>query len=146
MPQEKRRERETVMRRWRQQSGSRVGRSPLTSLMRGRTPQSRVHPSGASETVKTLGRGELQSAPSLLPPTPLLARYENCTLAIFILATEQQQAANKYGTHNSVYLRSQSRNLSGTICTCPGKSWEERPVTPVINKARIAGGNKGGTV
>ena len=73
------------------------------SLMRGRTPQSRVHPSGA-ETVKTLGRGELQSAPSLLPPTPLLARYENCTLAIFILATEQQQAANKYGTHKSARL------------------------------------------
>ena len=72
------------------------------SLMRGRTPQSRVHPSGA-ETVKTLGRGERLRHPlfcRLLLSWP--ARYENCTLAIFILAAEQQQAANKHGTHNSV--------------------------------------------
>ena len=93
MPQERRRERETVMRRWRQQRFAR-------SLMRGLTPQSRVHPSGA-EAVKTLDFRAAESNPLFCRP-----RYENCTLAIFILATASERAsANKYGTHKSVCHR-----------------------------------------
>ena len=80
----------------RTQRASGVRGSPVRSLMRGLTPQSRVHPSGA-EAVKTLG-GRERATLCFAGPGMKIAPLLSSSLP------RSHSNANKYGTHKSVSL------------------------------------------